>query len=135
MQMSTRGRYGLRAMVELAENPDQPLLLKEIAANQDISMKYLGRIISALKSAGLISRVSDGYLLTRAPGEISCRQVINTLEGSLAPADCVDNPEICDRLSECVVVDLFSRLKSTWEEELEATSLADLVDRKNSKDR
>lgn len=135
MQISTRGRYGLRAMVELAENPDQPLLLKEIAANQGISMKYLGRIISALKTAGIVSRVSDGYLLTRSPKQISCREIINTLEGSLAPSDCVDNPRLCDRLSECAVVDLFSRLKTTWEEELEATSLADLVNRKKTKDR
>lgn len=127
MKISTRGRYGLRAMVELAANHDDPRLLKEIAGSQDISMKYLGRIISALQSAGLVFRTSDGYLLSEEPAEISCHEIIKVLEGSLAPCECVDNEEACERLEDCRVIDVFERLKDSWVQELEAISLKDLA--------
>lgn len=126
MKISTRGRYGLRAMVELAENNGEALLLKEIAARQDISMKYLGRIISSLKTAGLVARTADGYVLAAPPEEINCREIINVLEGSLAPSECVDNPEICDRVKECSVKGVWQRLKQAWQEELEQLTLKDL---------
>ncbi len=134
MKISTRGRYGLRALVELAENNGQALLLKEIAERQDISMKYLGRIISNLKSAGLVSRCSDGYVLASAPEDISCREIINVLEGSLAPTECVDNPEICERVADCSVIGVWQRLKESWEEELENLTLADLAREQNLED-
>ncbi len=127
MHISTRGRYGLRALVELAEHRQEPRLLKEIAASQDISMKYLGHIISNLKKAGIISRTSRGYLLAEDPAEINCWEVITALEGSLAPVECVDNPALCDRHDHCRTSTVFVRMKQALEKELQQITLEDLA--------
>jgi len=92
-------------------------------------MKYLDHIITPLRAAGLISRVKGGYVLVRPLDEISCLEIINILEGSLAPAECVDNPDICDRADTCATIDVWREIKNTLEGLLEPLTLEDLVQR------
>ena len=97
MRLSTRGRYGTRLMVDLAQHyADGPVSLAEIAKRQDLSAKYLEQLIILLKGAGLIRSVRGrrgGYMLARRPEEISVGEIVETLEGKLSLVDCVLEPE------------------------------------------
>lgn len=136
MKISTRGRYGLRAMVDLAIRYGKaPTLLKDIAKRQDVSMKYLDHIITPLRAAGLISRAKGGYVLARPPAEISCVEVIKILEGSLAPVECVDNPDICFRADTCVTIDIWREIKKTLEGLLKPLTLEALAKRQKQKEK
>ncbi len=105
MRLSTRGRYGTRLMVDLAQHyAEGPIPLAEIAKRQDLSAKYLEQLIILLKRAGLIRSVRGrrgGYVLARKPEEISVGEIVETLEGKLAVADCVTEPELCYRSPDC----------------------------------
>lgn len=134
MKYSTRGRYGLRAMVDLAIcYGKKPVLLKDISESQDISMKYLDHIITSLRAAGLISRIKGGYILTKHPSLITCLEVVNTLEGSLAPVECVDYPDICDRVDTCVTIDIWRKIKDAQEEILRSLTLEFLAKQQKEK--
>src|SRR3989304_9481535 len=101
MRISTRARYGLRLMVEIALSYGKgPILLKEISKNIDVSEKYLSQIIIPLKGKSLINTYSgahSGYVLSRPPSEIRLKEIVETLEGDLSLIDCVNNPPVCDR--------------------------------------
>lgn len=131
MQFSTRARYAVRAMVELAANHDQGAMqLKEIAGKQEISEKYLEQIMFPLRNSGLVvtrrgSR--GGYHLKKNPSDINLLDIVQTVEGSLAPVACVDNPESCSRISDCVVRNVWVRLGEVVRGELESITLADLA--------
>lgn len=129
MKLSTKGRYGLRAMVDLAiHHGKSAAYLKDIANRLDVSMKYLDHIISPLKAAGLINRVKDGYILAKSPDEINCKDIITKLEGSLAPVECVDNPDICDKSDTCVTLEVWGALKEKMEKTLEDITLKELAE-------
>src|SRR4030042_3558391 len=100
MRVSTRARYGLRLMVEVALNYEKgPILLKDISKNTGISEKYLSQIIIPLKGKGLIKTFSgahSGYILSRAPSEIKLKEIVEILEGDLSLIDYVNNPSVCD---------------------------------------
>lgn len=131
MKFSTRSRYGLRAMIELAYHyKDKPILLKDIAEHQGISMKYLDHIISSLKTGGLVVRVKDGYILGRSPGDINCAEIVNILEGSFSPVVCVDLPSVCEKSSKCEAKRLWEKVGATLRETLESFTLADLMNHK-----
>lgn len=131
MQISTKGRYGLRAMVELALNyGNGPLSLREIAENQDISRKYLEQIVPHLKTSGFIRSVrgaGGGYALKKDPGEITSLEIIRALEGSLVPVDCVDLPKICDRSNSCVTRELLAGVGNSIKEYLGSRTLEELA--------
>lgn len=134
MKYSTRSRYGLRAMIELARQySKEPTLLKDIAERQDISMKYLDHIITPLRASGLINRKKGGYILSRPPSQISCMEIINILEGSLSPVECVDNPDFCERVESCIAIDVWRELKEAQEKVLNSLTLKDLIERKKSR--
>jgi Rrf2 family cysteine metabolism transcriptional repressor len=140
MKFSTRSRYGLRAMIELALHyQDKPVFLKDIAEHQNISMKYLDHIVSSLKARGLIIRVKDGYVLGRAPSEINCAEIVNILEGSFNPVVCLDSPSFCNKSDKCEARKVWEKVGSSLKETLESFTLEDLIDhnaakpRKNSK--
>ena len=101
MRLSTRTRYGTRAMVELAlAYPDLAVPVKDVARKQNLSAKYLEQIMSALKAADLVRSVRGmhgGYALSREPDSITLADVFHVLEGSAAPVDCVDHPEVGHR--------------------------------------
>ena len=138
MKLSTKGRYGTRALLELAlHEGDMPVLLRDIADRQQISLSYLEHLISPLIAGGIVRSTKGpkgGISLTRKPSEIRLSEVIQLLEGSVAPVDCVDNPDICDRSSSCVTRDIWSELKNAMSGVLESTTLQDLVERQKDKE-
>ena len=138
MKLSTRGRYGLRAMFELALSFEKgPILMKTIAENQDISHKYLHALLTSLKSAGLVRNIrglGGGYLLTKPPSEIRISEVVGILEGSLSPVECVRDKSLCKRADLCVARDVWCDLGETIENMLSGLTLYDLIARMKKKE-
>lgn len=138
MKLSTRGRYITRALLDLAlHHGEEPILLKNIAQRQQIPLHYLQRLITPLIAAGIV-RCSrgprGGVWLLKSPEEIKLSEVIQLFEGSTAPVDCVDNPEICTRSELCAPRDVWSELKRAMDGILESTTLQDLVERQQRKE-
>lgn len=127
MKLTTRSRYGLRAMVVLAREYGKPIYLKDIAEHEGMSMKYLDNIIRPLKSAGLIRRKSDGYLLTRHPSDIDAFEIISLLEGDIYPVECADNSPNCHHSPQCTTRHLWKRIRDSYIEILKGTSLESLA--------
>jgi len=127
IRISTKGRYGTRFMLELATHyGKEPVLLKDIARKQDISEGYLQHIVDALKGAGLVfsSRVGHGgYTLSRPPEQISLKDILGTLEGSINLVECIDNPAICDRSEDCTTRLFWSQLCGSFTHSLEQITL------------
>ncbi len=138
MKLSTRGRYGTRALLELALHQGEgPVLLKDIAQRQQISLQYLAHLITPLIAGGLVRSTRGargGVLLTKTPDKIKLSEVIQLFEGSLAPVDCIDNPGICKRSAFCVTRDVWGELKEVMNGVLESTTLQDLVERQKEKE-
>ncbi len=137
MKISTRGCYGLTAMIELARNyGGGPLLMRAISEKYNLSRKYLHALLTSLKSAGLVRSVrgsGGGYSLTRAPADITVCEVIRALEGTIAPAECVEDEAICSRSAECAAHDLWAEVHKMVEQMLLNVSLADLLTRQLDK--
>ncbi len=134
MKLSTRARYGLRAMIVLAENFDKkPVLLKEIAKEEGLSMKYLDHILRPLKAKNLVRRVHNGYVLTKKPRNISSYEIISTLEGDNYPVECAMHPENCDKSKQCVTRDLWKKINDSYIEILSKSTLADFINKKGEK--
>ncbi len=138
MKLSTRTRYGLRAMVELASHGSTaPIMVRKIAEKQQISKKYLDIIFTTLKLAGLVRAIrgaTGGFLLTRAPEEIRVSQIVEALEGTLSPVECCSNPQLCDRAEGCAARVLWVDLETAIRNTLEALTLQDLVERQAAMD-
>jgi Rrf2 family protein len=139
MKLSTRGRYGTRALLELALHYSEgPIPLKDIARSQQIPLQYLEHIVTPLVVAGMVRSTPGargGVWLARSPEEIKLSEVIGLLEGSIAPAECVNNPGICTRSELCVTRDIWGELKKAMNGVLESTTLQDLVERQKRKER
>ena len=137
MKLSTKGRYGVRAMVDLAVHYNQgPLPVKKIAERMEVSAKYLDHLMSSLKAAGLIRNIrkaNRGYILAKPPEEIKLSEVIHALEGSLAPADCVDDSGICNRTDFCVTRDLWKKMKEAINGVLSSLTLEDMARKQKEK--
>ena len=131
VRISTRGRYGLRMMVELALHDDQePVELRTVARNQYIPERYLAQLAQALRKAGLVKSVrgfGGGFLLTRPPSRIGLTEILVTLEGPVSPAECVSNPKICGRRPHCVTVDVWREIGEAVTGVLESRTLQYLV--------
>jgi len=138
MKLSTRGRYGTRALLELALHyRGGPVPLKDIAHSQQISLQYLQHLITPLISGGIIGSTPGargGGWLARSPREIKLSEVIGLLEGSIAPAECVNDPRYCSRSDFCVTRDIWGELKKAMDGVLESTTLQDLVERHRKKE-
>jgi Rrf2 family protein len=137
MRLSTKGRYGVRALVDIALNSDGgPVLLRDIAKRQDISAQYLEHLVAPLIRAGILRSIrgaKGGIVLAKPPEEIGLSRVIEVLEGSVAPVECVDNPALCARSDECVTRDVWSDIKAAIVGVLEPLTLKDLMDRQRAK--
>ncbi|MGV8123553.1 MAG: RrF2 family transcriptional regulator [Candidatus Xenobiia bacterium LiM19] len=133
MKISTRGRYGLRIMIDLALHTGEGLvLLRDIAERQEISEKYIWQLIVPLKAAGLITSVRGahgGYRLSKDPANITLRDIICTLEGPLSVVECVHYPEVCSRAVNCVSRDVWSEVSEKIQDILQSLTLADMVER------
>ena len=132
MKISTRGRYALRFMIDLAlQSQDQYIALKDISARQAISVKYLEQIASLLSKHGLLTSIrgqQGGYKLARSPEKYSVGEVLRLTEGPLAPVDCLDNPDLhCERVSICKTLPFWKGLYKVIEDYVDNFSLADLV--------
>lgn len=137
MKLSTRGRYGVRLMLELAIHYGEgPILLKEIAQNQGVSEKYLWQLISPLKTMGLVTSrrgLHGGYALGKAPEFITVREILQVLEGALCLVDCVDNPSLCERSDSCISREIWGEVSGDLQRTLQNTTLAIMVEREKSK--
>jgi Rrf2 family transcriptional regulator, cysteine metabolism repressor len=137
MKISTRGRYGLRVLLELASRGgDGPVQLKEVAKTQELSLNYIEHLIGPLVSAGFVKTirgVSGGVMLAKRPRDIKVSDVIGLYEGSMAPVECVDNPDVCKRSGQCVTRDIWCELKKSTDSVLGARTVADLVKMQESK--
>ena len=131
MRISTRGRYGTRLMVDLAQHfTDGPIPLAEISKRQDLSAKYLEQLIILLKGAGLIRSARGrrgGYMLARQPEEISVGEIVETLEGRLAVVDCVTEPDLCYRSSQCPTREIWVGLTDVLKNQLFSLTLRDIL--------
>ncbi len=138
MKLSTRGRYGTRALLDLALHQGQGrILLKDIAQRQQISLRYLEHLIAPLIAGGMVRSTrgaKGGVLLSRPAENIKLSEVIQLLEGSVAPVECINNPGVCDRSGSCATRDIWGEMKQAIDEVLESTTLQDLVERQKRKD-
>jgi len=127
MKLSTKGRYGTRAMHNLALHYGQgPILLKDIARRQEISERYLEHVVIPLRAAGLVTSARGahgGFALAKPPSEIRLSYIIQVVEGSIAPVDCVDDPRLCSRADFCVARDVWAELEKAMSGVLESTTL------------
>lgn len=133
MKLSTKGRYGVRLMLDLAlHNGEGPVLLKDIARRQGISEKYLWNLINPLKTVGLVHSIRGahgGYRLAKSPSEISLKDIMQVLEGSLCLVDCVETPSACERSPECITRDVWCEASQGFLKTLEAMTLEKMVER------
>ena len=132
MKISTKGRYALRLMLDLAAaSGGRPVSLKDIAQRQQISEKYLEQIISILNKAGFVRSVrgdQGGYLLQNDPSWYTVGMILRLMEGSLAPVSCLEEEEAgCGRRGECVTVKVWERINDAVNQVVDQITLADLV--------
>ena len=116
MKLSTKGRYGMRAMLDLAQHYDDGLVLeKDVARRQEVSERYLEHLFLSLKTTGLVKSVRGargGFALAKAPDKIKLMDIISVCEGPLALVDCVVDASVCPRSSLCATRDLWRELQS-----------------------
>jgi len=131
LQLSTKVRYAARAMIELALNyKDEPIQLNDIACSQSISVKYLEQIMAPLRAKGFVRTQKGskgGYHLAINPKDITLYDIVESIEGSMAPVSCVDDKNACKRSATCVTISVWKRLKDVVKTELQSKTLADLA--------
>ncbi|MGH4125166.1 MAG: RrF2 family transcriptional regulator [Clostridium sp.] len=131
MKLSTKGRYGVKAMVDLAINyGEQPISIKSISERQSISEYYLEQLFSSLRKAKLIKSVrgaQGGYILNRAPEEITIYDVINVLEGPIEISDCLEEGS-CNNIDCCATRLLWKKIKNSIDSVTTSITLQDIVD-------
>lgn len=132
IRLSTKGKYGARLMFQLALNyGNGPMLLKEIAAREDLSVRYLEHLVPPLRTARLILSMrgsKGGYSLAKKPHDITLKEIVRVLEGPFYPSECVEAPGICNRSSFCVTRSIWAELEQTISATLASHTLQDLVD-------
>lgn len=133
MKISTRGRYALRIMLDLAiNNTGEYIPLKTIAERQEISGKYLEQIIPALSKAGMVMSIrgsQGGYRISTRPEECTVGTIIRCLEGGLGPVSCVEDENCCDRADKCVTIEVWQQIKNAVDDVVDNITLQQLVDR------
>ena len=137
MRISTKGRYALRLMLDIALHGEQGAVpLREAAARQELSEKYLEQIVTPLSRAGLVRSVrgaGGGYLLTRPAEEYTVGDILRPVEGTLTPVGCVDGTECCGRMDACVTIEVWQQIGRAVAEVVDRITLADLVRRYHEK--
>jgi Rrf2 family cysteine metabolism transcriptional repressor len=138
MKLSTKGRYAMRAMLDLAQHYGEGLvLLKDVARRQDISERYLEHLFLTLKAAGLVTSARGargGFVLSHPPAEISLLDIIRACEGELAPVECVSDPKTCPRSPRCSARDVWCEIKDALEGVLENKTLQTLMEEQAKKE-
>ncbi|MCH7489018.1 MAG: Rrf2 family transcriptional regulator [Chloroflexi bacterium] len=133
MKVSTKGDYGVRALVELAHHYGEgPVQSATIASRQEVPEPYLDQLLTTLRRAGFIRSVrgpQGGHALIREPGEVKLSEVMEALEGSLAPIACVDDPESCTKSGGCVQRDVWEQVRDATRAILENVTIGDLAEK------
>ena len=133
LKVSTKGRYGLRAIVDLAVNDKEgQVSLKSVAERQGLSENYLEQLFASLKKSGLVKSVrgaQGGYMLSKPAEKITVGDVLRSLEGTLCPVDCIDldMPTSCERIDLCVTAPVWAKLRDKINEVVDSFTIADLV--------
>lgn len=133
MKISTKGRYAIRLMIDIAMNDTgEPVRIKDIAKRQEISDKYLEQIISILNKAGYVKSVrgpQGGYMLVKRPEEYTAGMILRLTEGSLAPVSCLEyEVNDCNRQEQCATLELWKRIDNAVKSVVDTVTLADLVE-------
>ncbi|HEX9896091.1 MAG TPA: Rrf2 family transcriptional regulator [Dehalococcoidales bacterium] len=138
MKLSTKGRYAMRAMLDLAQHYGEGLvLLKDVAHRQEVSERYLEHLFLTLKAASLVTSVRGargGFQLTRPPSEVKLIDIVCACEGQLSIVECVADPESCKRSKRCATRDVWVELQAAMDGVLESQTLQDLVERQQRKE-
>ncbi|SFC71243.1 RrF2 family transcriptional regulator [Clostridium uliginosum] len=131
MKLSTKGRYGVRAMVDLAFNyGSPPISIKTISKRQDLSEYYLEQLFSPLRKANIIRSIrgaQGGYVLCRPPSEITVGDIMRVLEGPIEIADCIDGVE-CSNVDSCATKLLWQKIKDSIDDVMNSITLKDIID-------
>lgn len=131
MKISTKGRYALRLMLDLAINHTGNYIpLKTVAQRQEISDKYLEQIIHQLSKAGFVQSArgaQGGYRLARAPKDYTIGEILRTVEGSLAPVSCLDCGTPCDKIDSCITISLYKKIQDAIDGVVDNTTLEDMI--------
>lgn len=141
MKISTKGRYALRVMIDIAANSNgRCISIKEIAGRQEISEKYLEQIFTVLSRSGFLRSTrgaQGGYSLTRDPAEYTVGMILRALEGDLAPVDCVAQSQpggdACPRAEQCVTWEVWAQIRDAVNNVVDHITLAELVRRYREK--
>ncbi len=133
MRLSTKGRYGLKAMFELALHyGDGPIALKNVAENQGVSEHYLEQLIAVLRKAKFVKSVRGamgGYMLAKDPKDITVGDIIRTLDGPMLPSDCIieEQASNCERSEYCVTKVVWEKIWNSFNDVVDSITLADMV--------
>ncbi len=138
MKISTKGRYALRMLIDLAEHRKEGYIaLKDIAKRQDISKKYLEQIVPILNRSDLLRTnrgKQGGYMLVKEPGKYTVGEILRLTEGDFAPVACVGkNPEECKRSAECPTLPVWQGLYKVINEYFDGITLQDIIDQQNAR--
>ena len=134
MKISTKGRYGLRALIDIAQYSEiEPVPISSISASQDISERYLGQLMALLKRAGLIKSIrgaGGGYVLAKDVSEISVGDVLRALEGNLEPVECAafHEEESCEAAGGCVTKYVWKKINESINRTVDEIDLKQLVE-------
>jgi len=137
MRFSTKTRYGLRALIDLGIYYEgKPVFVKDIAKRQNLSERYLEHIMLTLKKAGILRSIKGGkggYAFLKDPSEIRVREIVEILEGTISPVECVEKKEICGRSENCVARELWSRIKEEILKFFDGITLKELIEKQKEK--
>lgn len=137
MKISTKGRYALRLMLDLAQQPPTEYVsIKSVATRQGISEKYLEQIIKMLSKNGLVESTrgkSGGYRLTRTPESYTVGEILRVTEGSLAPVSCLEEEHHCENCDDCVTYEIWQNVLDAINEVVDSITLSYLVEKQKAK--
>ena len=138
MKISTKGRYALRMLIDLAEHQNCGYVaLKDIAKRQNISKKYLEQIIPILNKSDILKTVrgsQGGYMLAKSPDKYTVGEILRLTEGNLAPVDCLARGEVdCERCAECATLPVWQGLNRVINDYLNGITLQDILDRQKER--
>lgn len=138
MRISTKGRYALRMLIDLAEHQNRGFVaLKDIADRQNISKKYLEQIIPILNKSDILKTTrgsQGGYMLSKSPDKYTVGEILRLTEGSLAPVDCLNQDPIqCERSGECATLPVWQGLNRVINEYLDSITLQDILDQQRER--
>ena len=133
MKVSTRGRYGLRVLLDVALHQEQgPVALRDVSHRQAISHKYLWQVVNPLQAAGILRAIRGsrgGYVLARAPEEVSIRDIVSILEGPVTVVACVTDPKACDHSVSCTAHDAWAEIEKKLNDAMSSITLKELIRR------